>query len=329
MKKTLQSFVLCGLCLLSVNKALADSTIHSVNIIQDTLQALPSCIHYKITGMCYWLSCSGVACKITTSLKLDHYLPDAVVSVYTQPNNDPWLFTKIVDDPIFYQAGKTVFQQLTHFKMSYGDEHNNSRRDLNNKFHEVDVVGNPALLFLKVHELLLPSVATMYFPYYSSLLDAYAWRFPALERFYPGSVVPGLHDVGKIILHDWGSVYPRNGYVNQPDDAKAAAVIALRASTIITQSAQPHLYSPLSNSCGDHCSVDPVKENSVNAQFQMIYPTAEKQCIVFGASDINQTTPWQTEAAIQGNNRYVWILWRHYHGCAPVQNAKYLGSINF
>jgi integrating conjugative element protein (TIGR03756 family) len=160
-------------------------------------------------------------------------------------------------------------------------------------------------------------------------MDAYAWRFPGLERYYPGSLVPGLHDIGTPVINDWGPLYPRNGFVDQPDDAKAAAVDALRASSIVTQMGQAHVYWPLSNSCGDHCSILPVKENSTNAEYQMIYPKVETHCVVFGKAHHFTGKPWESDARQAGKDRYVWVLWRHYQGCIPDHSGIYLGSMNF
>lgn len=315
-------------CSLSFYNAYASDTINSFDVVEDTLKGASHCLHYKIVGMCFWLRCSIEGCGIKTTLKIDHYLPDVVVSSYTHPNNNPWWFAQQVEDPVLYQAGKMQMHHFAHFSMGSGDEQDNSHRDLNNKFHEVDIIGNPALSILSGYDVLLPSTATPFTPYYSSLMDTYAWRFLALERFYPGSFIPGIHDVGTFVLHDWGPVYPRNGYVNQPDDAKAAAVDVLRASTIVTATGQPHIYMPLSNTCGKHCRAYPVKENSKDAQYQMIYPKVEKQCIVFGGSDITSLHPWETDAYTKGHDRYVWILWRHYRGCIPKNGATYLGNIN-
>ncbi|PIZ05149.1 MAG: TIGR03756 family integrating conjugative element protein [Gammaproteobacteria bacterium CG_4_10_14_0_8_um_filter_38_16] len=315
----------------SINCVYANDSVDSLTVAEDTFKGISHCMHYHITGMCFWMKCSVVGCYLKTTLKVDQYVPDNVVSVYTQHDNNPWDYAREIEDPVFYKAGQIEMSHMTHFNLgSGGDENDNSPKDINNKFHEVDIIGNPALIILNDYsKLLLPSTAKPFVPYYSSLMDAYAWRFPALERFYPGSLIPGLDDVGTMILHDWGPLYPRNGYVNQPDDAKAGAVDAIRASSIITAEGQPHLYMPLSNNCGDHCKAYPVKQNSKNAQFQMIYPKAENQCVIFGGSDIGSLTPWEADASAKGHNRYVWILWRHYQGCVPDRGAKYLGSANF
>lgn len=327
-------FILIALwlgCLSSTTTIYAThNEISTIDVITDTFKGTSNCLHYKVVGMCFWFRCQLSGCGIETTLKLDHYLPDIVISVYTQPDNNPWDFAKVTIDPIAYQAGKAEVKSATHFNMADGHSHENSSRDVNNHFHEVDVIGNPALLiFNQLGVLLLPGATTIFMPYYTSLLDAYAWRFPALEQFYPGSMVPGLNEVGTLILHDWGPIYPRNGYVNQPDDAKAAAVVAQRAADIATKMGQPHVYQPLSSKCGDHCDVDSAKENSAQTQYQMIYPKVDNQCLVFGKSDITSLQPWGADAAKAGNNRYIWVMWRHYHGCVPLSDGTYLASIDF
>lgn len=303
-----------------------NSTISSVGIVENTLAGLSSCSHYEIKGVCFWLKCNGM-CRVETTLDVDQYLPDEVETVFSSPTDDPWDFASMVIDPAANVAGQAQMKASTGHSLSDGASHDNSSADMNNRFHEVDIAGNPALLLLNTLPFMITSVAIPYAPYYSSLLDAYAWRFLALERFYPGSLILGIHEVGTLILHDWGPVYPRNGYVNQPDDAKAAAVNAMRASTIVTSVGAPHIYNPLSNSCGKHCVVSSVSENSSLTQYQMIYPIAQKQCVVFGSSDIASLQPWETAASIAGNDRYVWVMWRHYSGCIQDHGATYLGFI--
>ena len=321
--------LLCAIIFASVScAALAADEMDDAQIIADTIQGTSNCIHYQLVGICFWQKNWYSPPRAT--LKLDQYMPDAVVSVFTKPDNNPWWFASHLVDSAAYQTGQAEIKNMTHFNMGYGDSHDNSGLDVNNRFHEVDIIGNPALLVFK-HiggAVMLPSTARPYFPYYLSLLDAYTWRFPGVERLYPGALIPGLHDVGTIIIHDWGPVFPRNGYVNQPDDAKAGAVNAQRAADIITQDGQPHLYKELSNSCGVHCKAAPVAENSKQVEFQMIYPKVETSCMIFGKSDAGSAQPWGMDAAQAGNNRYVWVMWRHYHGCIQ-GHGKFIGSIDW
>jgi len=58
----------------------ASAAINSAAIIASTLS--PTCLEYKVVGICYWLLCTPFGCKVKTSTKVRHYVPDAVVSAY-------------------------------------------------------------------------------------------------------------------------------------------------------------------------------------------------------------------------------------------------------
>lgn len=325
--KSVCAFILLTIIFLSINTVVfANSDISTVQITTATLAAFPNCSHYRIVGLCFWQD--EWYESPTSTLKLDQYVPDVAITVYHNHEDNPWDYPHLFIDPGAYKLGEVQLHHYTGVDLGYGHQSQNSQRDIDNHFHEVDIIGNPALIFLNRLGIILTSAATPFAYYYSSLADAYAWRFPLLEKLYPGSLVPGLHEVGTLLLHDWGPVYPRNGFVTQPDDAKAAAVIAHRAADIVTHFGQPHLYYSLSNSCGDHCDIQYFKENNDDAQFQMVYPIEEHECMVFGNSDITSPQPWGTEAAQKGDGRYVWILWRHYHGCVQ-GDGDYIGSIDF
>ena len=304
-----------------------DDKITTLDVTQDTVSAISSCLHYKVTGVCFWLQCDGPICSVNQTLKVDHYLPDAEVSVYRKDTSNPWDYANTVIDSAAQRIGQTQTQSLLNFKMGYGSENAGSIQSQDSHFKEVDIIGNPAIsLFTQYAELLLPSQATPFLPYYLSMADAYMWRSPLTETvLYPSSIVPGVHMVGSLI-NNWGSIYPRTGFLNQPADAKAAAVLAQRAADIATKDYQPHVYTKLnSDSCGDHCQVAAATENSTETQWQMIYPNNEHQCIAFGENDLMQLHPWNSEAAQKGHGNYAWILWRHYHGCIPGQ-GQYIGS---
>src|SRR3546814_8710856 len=44
--------------------------------------ASPDCLEYRVVGICYWLYCTWTGCAVRTSIKVRHYIPDAVVSSY-------------------------------------------------------------------------------------------------------------------------------------------------------------------------------------------------------------------------------------------------------
>ena len=52
--------------------------------------ASPDCLSYRVVGICYWLFCTPFGCKVRTSTKVRHYVPDGVVSSYANTGDNPW-----------------------------------------------------------------------------------------------------------------------------------------------------------------------------------------------------------------------------------------------
>lgn len=307
------------------------NALTSADIVADTTSCLMSneCMDWKITGLCFWLECDPV-CSINTTLNVDHFLPDLVVSVYNKNDENPWAEINTTLDKAAYETAKVQTQAMAGVKPGAGNKTTAQQAEQDTHFKEVDVIGNPALVLLKrLSKIYLPSQATVLMPYYLSLADAYVWRSPLLEMaLHPAGLIPGNRIVGSF-LNNWGSVFPRNGFIHQPADAKAAAVIAQRAADIVTAQntqAAPHLAKTLSDSqCGQHCMVEDSRENDKSSiRWQMIYPSNPKHCDIFGKSDL-PGEPWGQTEFRKGNGNYAWILWRHYHGCIP-GDGEYLGS---
>lgn len=301
----------------------------SLTLVETSLRGIPECLHYRIKGICFWLECSPLGCAVNKTLRVSHYLPDAVAVVYDRYGNNPWSYANTLIAPEGYKLGKTMVTQVKGVKsLGFGNPSGAvGSLGINNRYKEVDIIGNPALeLFKKLDWALIPSQAQAFSPYYSSLADALAWRYLGFEALYLGTYIPYLHDIGKPLLNDWGGLYPRNGFIVQSNDAKAAAVLALRAMNIVTQSKQPHLYRDLSTNCGSHCRAAIAKENDSGVQFQWLYPKTESQCIVFGKNDSFSLSPWESAAAVKGHGRYAWIVWRRYEGCIPAK-GQFIGQI--
>jgi integrating conjugative element protein (TIGR03756 family) len=275
MKHASKEIIALFLSLLICSNAFA--SINSATITAATLKAFPHCVHYRIRGACYWLGEAGV----NTTPYVEHYLPDVVVSVFNKPDDNPWTEINLTLD----KAGKIAQQQIvssfTGFDVGSGQHHLSDIHEQNVFFKEADIIGNPALALGFLPDIgLLPSTTKPLMPYYQSMLDSAAWRgFPQLkttqlEENY-AMVADIQHHIG-IGLISWGGIYPHEGKIATSNDAKAAAVIAQRASDLITSSdvmhLSGHIYQPLSNSCGQQCKASLVQENSSNTEFQMIYP---------------------------------------------------------
>ncbi|WP_235804961.1 TraU family protein, partial [Pseudomonas meliae] len=73
--------LLCG--------ATSSFALNTATIIASSLS--PDCLEYRVVGICYWLYCSWGGCTVRTSIKVRHYVPDAVVSSYSSTGQNPWV----------------------------------------------------------------------------------------------------------------------------------------------------------------------------------------------------------------------------------------------
>src|SRR3546814_17840376 len=77
--------------------ATSSFALNTATIVASALS--PSCLEYRVVGICYWLSCSASGCRIRTSIKVRHYVPDAVVSSYSNTGANPWAEVRPVSSP--------------------------------------------------------------------------------------------------------------------------------------------------------------------------------------------------------------------------------------
>jgi integrating conjugative element protein (TIGR03756 family) len=294
-----------------------------------------SCISWQPTGVCFWLECKLIYCSIQTTLRVRHYLPDAVVTVYKQPDHYPWR------DMEGLRAGMDLGQSgisppvIDLRKLVKSAESPVQRR-------MVDVIGNPAVSV--TGELLgstgygCESQITPFQPYFLSSLDYYSWRYPYTELLqHPiNSVVPGMREVGfrqdgddsMMFYGSWGSVYPRNGTLMQMDDYKASAVFAERAISIATDDSAAHIYTQLdANQESGVWPPGPSHEaKSDPGKWQMVYPQPEQECHIFG-----DESRWQTSMDLRNKRSqsgdHAWVYWRPWECCEP--KGVFLFSITY
>ena len=303
--------LLICLCLILTTLARADgSQINSGTIIKDTLSALPKCLHYHVPiHFCIWISEWG---EINTTPIVSHYLPDLVVSVFIKPYDNPWFEVNKLVDSVGQPIQKVIIKSATGIEVGSGNHTLINQHEQNVIFKESDVIGNPALALIPEHGL-LPSTATPWLPYFQSMSDSLLWRGISPAALPEEGIAIGLnavHHVGTG-LGNWGGIYPHEGKVISNNDVKGSAVIAQRASDLVTsRSEYGHVYKHLSTSCGEHCSAAPIQENSKETYFQMIYPVTQNDCSILGSDDSYSSSMQNPEGA------YVWIVWRHYEGCA-------------
>lgn len=177
--------------------------------------------------------------------------------------------------------------------------------------------------------LMCPSTSKGMMVHFHSYLDALVWRgiVPA-ELLYPQTYLPGLQEVGSSGLNTWGSLFPRVGSVTQQVPMKGAAVLAQRVASIISQSAQPHVYAALSPDPGyRYFGLGPVLPNdSRNSKWQRLYPHPSTTCEVFGTNDTLSLTTWG-DGQSSPEEAYSWNLWRRLE-CCKVEGV-FIGSVAF
>lgn len=290
----------------------ATAAINSAAISASALS--PTCLEYKVVGICYWLLCTPFGCSVKTSTKVRHYIPDAVVSAYANTGDNPWSEMSPLGTPTVAAQGGND-----------GTTNHNAENNIT-KFKEADVIGHPgAMMFNKFassYGYSCQGATSPMMPYMVSTLDFLAWRHGVPEVVYPESLVPGRREVGGTLSGDlWGNVYPRSGTVLQADDFKAAAVIAQRAGDITTRVGQPHIYRPIRAlpKPGYWPAGDLLEGDAKTGKWQQLTPTLSPTCAVFPNNEPN------VQAV---DEAYAWALWRPY-SCCKRRGQTFLGSTDF
>jgi len=290
----------------------AFATVNTAAILAST--SSPSCLEYKVVGICYWLLCTPIGCTVKTSTKVRHYIPDAVVSAYANTGDNPWSEVSPMGMP-----------NATAQSGNDGTTNHNAENNIT-KFKEADVIGHPGAVvfgrFASSFGYSCHGATTPLVPYMLSTLDTLAWRYGVPESVYPEALTPGMREVGGTLSGDlWGSVYPRSGFIHQTDDFKAAAVIAQRAGDIPTRSGQPNACQPMLGWAepGYWPAGGRREGEAATGKWQQLTPTMSPSCAVF-------PSPGPNADAV--DEAYAWALWRPY-SCCERKGQTFLGSTDF
>lgn len=299
------SLVLCAAFALLLTASVMPRSAQAVNTGEIVASAASwNCLDYQVKGVCVWLTCTPFGCYTQTSVKVQHYMPDLVVSVYQQTGDNPWSAVSPLapSNPTAKGGGNQTAGRA-------GAEHKTVR------FKNADAVGHPAAAgfdLLSSVGFTCDSGATPMKPYFLSVFDTPAWRHGVPESAYPEALIPGKREVGST-GNTWGNVYPRSGFINQANDYKAAAVIAQRVADFVTRTGQPHVYTALDPSSREgYWPPDPIKEGDASTgKWQRLQPNLSHSCSVF--PDRGIAASFDDVTADDGD--YAWALWRPYQCC--------------
>ena len=309
----LKKMTLSGLCiaiaLTSISGQASESGQSSLNTASIMASsASTSCLDYKVVGTCFWLFCTKFGCKIRTSTKIKHYIPEVVVSSYNHQAQNPWVEMNFLSNGVKggdYQSPHKDYTQAT--------------------FKNVDVIGHPQgaiSQMLNSTGYYCKSQTTPFVPYYLSGLDFLAWRFGVPEMVYPEALIPGMREI-RANGDTWGNIYPRAGTVTQVHDYKASAVTAHRVADVVTNTFQPHVYIPIAkkdNQSNGEWFPPPVKAGDAKThKWQQLHPVTSQSCAIF---------PDNPPSMLSENGSYAWALWRPYK-CCKKRGQTFLYSIDW
>lgn len=286
--------------------------VSSFTIANRVLQKLFHNSHYKIIGSCAW-TVGHLPPKIVFTPEVEQFLPDLVITVSHQPEENPWLEARALYEN---SAARTLYQKTyksaTGFNLGFGNDagQNTTLHGNDERTRVVDVIGSPAG-FYRFPYVSHRSETGFGVPYYLSEADAVMDRTEAAEVVYMASHPQLLinHDIGTF-THIWGSEIPRLMRVTQPYNFRASVVAAMHAVDIVTNKNSLHVTKSTSNRCGKNCIVanaifDP---NNTKVIWQEVYP--KNRTIHPGDAD-----DFGIEDDKAGNGNYVFVLWRKYRGC--------------
>lgn len=301
------------LMLITIGKCHADS-INSLTVSADEVAHEFDYTHYRIIGICEWLHYTPLP-KTQTTLEVDEYKPDLIVTVYNQLGDDPWIEANTLIDSVANNVGSSLIKQVTGFGL---DEGNNSNQpvgmhydDLRSKI--VDVIGTP-LSTLPLPFPQLTSDAASFLPYYQSQLDTLG-RLGIAEHIRPETYEPVGHYIGQRDTNHWSYEFPRDMNVSVDNDYKASVIVALRAADIVTNHNTLHTVKSTDDSCGDNCAVSNVIEETTdkNEIWQEVYPNDKH--IQLGEDDVLSINSLGSKEELNSDGNYVFVIWRHYQGC--------------
>lgn len=321
--------------------ALAEESIDTTALLASAVDF--TCLRILPVGVCVFLDCSLFGCSIETSVKIGHYNPDLVVTPFRAMGQNPWTEMNAVLSPVELAGAESVLSAYAALAGSelpeidagaaertrgtHGQPTDEQREHHNLLYYEVDAVGHPAAA-----GGYCPSPARPFQPYYLSALDAVAWRWAIPETVYPQAVVPGVREIGHFPANTWGAVYPRSGWVIQPEPPKAAAVTAQRAGDIVTRTGQPHVYTYLGSGTRTRSGgklvwrPPPLLEGDPKTGvWQRLLPDTGS-CEVFGENDTLSATSW-AEGKVTETGNYAYTLWRPYTCCQTA--GSFLFSVDF
>lgn len=290
------------------------STITGIGISEDAITHYLNYSHMEVIGICLWVKWHWYGPSFDTTLELDQFQPDMVVSVFDQPGDNPWVEANTFIDPVAHAAGSASVNLTYGQSLAYGANNATPQvNDQNMRTYVVDVVGDPFVAM--GFPWMLRSDTNAYNPYYSSDSDAAPDRMGLAEALQLNTYNPFAYYIGPSMFSNWGYLYPRVMTINQPNNYMGSILAGLHGAAIVTNRNYLHVVQSTNNSCGTNCAVANINGSTSdsNAIWEEVYPLDKK--IQLGEMGAGSITPVGASDNQAGKGNYVFQVWRHYRGC--------------
>lgn len=292
-------------------------------------------------GFCVWIKCTLVYCTTTSNAYIEHYTPDAIVTVYDQIGRSPESTSGQIT-----KAMSGVFGATSGAQQERRPDNSNQRSA--NHYRIADVYGSPAAYALT--ELLgqlemasaCETTVTPYMPYFVSSTNPLFWNSGLADSLLnPIDSATGhfryigeRQDGQRVASTRWGWLYPRVGVVTNHDHYKASATIAQRAMDIVFNGT----FGIYNQNLGDeekpwYKPTNKIDEWSTDeGKWQMLYPRYQSTCHVMG--DVNlknisgaDSEGWSDFRSTDGD--YAWHYWRRYECCKQPSGYSFLFKVRW
>ena len=139
---------------------LASAQTDTMGVVSATLSAAPSCLSYRVTGVCFFLRCTMYGCTVETSIRVSHYMPDVVVSSFNDQYIHPWRDVGGAVSKIGEKVGTAEISQPLDASGNTGEANQSTAEPTTNK--SADAIGNPVVLANNVStNLVVPGVSEL------------------------------------------------------------------------------------------------------------------------------------------------------------------------
>lgn len=132
----------------------------TLGVVSATLASAPSCISYKVTGVCFFLRCTLYGCTVETSIRVSHYMPDVVISSFNDQYIHPWRGVGGAVSRIGEKVGTAMISQPLDASGNTGEAKQSTAEPTSSK--SADAIGNPVVLVNNVStNLVIPGVSEL------------------------------------------------------------------------------------------------------------------------------------------------------------------------